>query len=340
MKTTLYSTAALAFCVWIMQSSRYLDTINKHHITVARFLEFASYLSVDIVAIILPISLAVSAAFVFHRLIVSNQITALQSLGASVHKLLLALVPLSLMVTGYLYVSNFYLSPKAWSEFRNLEFQIKNNINPPETAGSIFTGHDFSVYSQKYIGNFSFENLIIVDSRVPNKTYTYFAKNGSINKNVLFLLEGERIEIDNITGKNSIIKFETYRYDLMEILKAKKAAAKPNEKMIHELLLDTGDENLNREQRALFHQKMISPLLTIIFSLLAFFLIIQAPHKRNTSYVRVFVFLLLVVFYQGFFFWIANASIRNFELVFLNYAIVLGIIVSLCISIFVKGRRV
>lgn len=336
----MYSTAALAFCVWIMQSSRYLDTINKHHITLTRFLKFASYLSVDIIAIILPISLSISAGFVFHRLIVSNQITALQSLGASPQKLLLALMPLTIIVTGYLYVSNAYLSPRAWSEFRNLEFQIKNNINPPETAGSIFTKDNFAVYSQKYIGNFSFENLIIIDSRNEKKTYTYSAKNASINNNELFLLDGERIEIDNITGKNSIIKFETYRYDLTEIIKTKKAAARPNEKIIYELLETTEDEKLNAEQYALFHQKMISPLLTVIFSLLAFFIIIQSKHKRKTSYTNMFIFLFLIVFYQGFFFWIANASVKNTELITLNYIIVFVLIILLSIAIFIKGKRV
>lgn len=337
-RTTLYSTTALTFCAWIIQSSKYLDTINKSHITISKFLKFASYLSIDIINIILPISLAISAGFVFHRLIISHQLTAIQSSGASPTKLLSALIPLSIITMCYLYISNAYISPKAWKEFRNLEFQIKNNITPPRSSGCIFSGNNFSVYSQKYMGNFSFGNLIIIDSRNLDKTYTYFAKSGSIIDNILFLTKGERIEIDNLNKKNSIIKFETYRYDLAEILKISKKSAQPNEKMMHELLYDTGDKGINSVQQALFHQKMTSPLLTIIFSLMAFFIIIQAPYKRKNSYSRMVFLILSIVIYQGLFFWIANASVKNFNLITLNYVTAIISIVTLYFLIFIKNK--
>ena len=338
LRTLLYATAALTFCVWIIQSSKYLDIINRTHISLARFFKLASYLSVDILSIILPISLAVSSGFVFHRFIVSRQLTALKSAGIAPIKLLSTLIPISILVTCYLYASNAYISPASWRSFKEMEFQIKNNITPPESSGCIFSGNDFSVYAQKYVGDFSFENLLIVDSRNSQKTYSYFAKSGSISSNVLYLTNGERIEIDSANKRSSVIKFDSYQYDLSEILSNIKGSAQPNERFMNELLYDTEDAKLNAEHIALFHQKMLSPFLAIIFSLMSFAIIVQVPHTRKVSHSRLGILMLSIISYQGIFFWLANASTENIQIVWINYVLAAALILALSMVIFIRNK--
>ena len=120
-RTTVYSTVALSFCTWIVQSSKYLALLNNN-LSLAKFFRMTSFLSVDIIAFLLPITLAVSAGFVFHRLAESNQIVVLQAAGIAPQKLLKPLISLALFVCGYLYLSNSYISPVSWREFRKMEF--------------------------------------------------------------------------------------------------------------------------------------------------------------------------------------------------------------------------
>lgn len=307
--------------------------------SLARFFKFSSYLCVDIIAVILPISFAISAAFVFYRFVKSNQLIAMQSSGMSPLTLLRPLMLLATIITAYLYVSNAYISPTAWTSFRRIEFEIKNNIEPPESAGSIFSINGFSVYAQEYIGNFSFRNLFVLDLREPQKSFSYYAQNGSIKNNMLFMENGERIEVDDQAKKNSITRFKSYQYDLREILNAERKAAQPNEKYMKELLANnSGDAAMNMAQVALFHQKMTSPILAYIFSLLSFLLVLMAPYKRGRKYFRIFVLVVLIVVFQGTYFWVANAAAKDLMFVKFVYTLVVIPILILPLLIFLKNR--
>jgi lipopolysaccharide export system permease protein len=329
---------ALAFCAWIIQSSRYMSLLSVNNVSLMKFVEFTSYLSIDIVAVILPLSFAVSSAFVYHRFNESNQLIALQAGGIHPAKMLVPLLSLATIFACYLYASNACFSPLSWIAFREMEFNIKNSIDPPESSGSIFSSGGFSVYAQRYGGNFQFENIYIVDSRTPRKISAYYAKSGTIVNNKLVLSDGEQIEIDKIGRKKSLTKFQTYQYNLSEMLNNVRGAAQPNEKFIDELLVDTGDAEKNLSQAALFHQKITSPLLTFIFALLAFCIVLLRQHRKRSSYTKIFILLSSVIFIQGTYFWIVNASAKNAIFVIFNYGLVAFLLIASIVVTFLRCR--
>lgn len=323
LRTTAYSTIALTLCAWIVQSSRYLDMLSQYNISLATFFKFSSYLCVDILALILPISFAISSAFVFYRFVQSRQLIAMQSLGISPTTLLRPLVTLALLITAYLYASNAYISPNAWTSFRRMEFEIKNHIEPVESAGSIVAMNGFSVYAKKYVGDFTFRDVFVLDLRDPTKTYSYYAQSGSIKRNLLLMRNGERIELDKETKKNSITKFDSYQYDLKSILNVKRKKAQPNERYMLDLLNnDSKDDATNMTMVAMFHQKMTSPLLTLIFAFLSFLLIVMASYRRRQRNVSLLILIILIVVFQGTFFWITNAAAKDIKFIEYIYDLV------------------
>lgn len=335
-RTTVYSTVALAFCTWIVQSSKYLSLLNNN-LSLSRFFRLTSFLSVDIIAFLLPITLAVSAGFVYHRLAESNQIVVLQASGIAPQKLLVPLMKLALLICGYLYLNNAYISPTSWREFRQMEFNIKNNIEPPENAGRIFSGSNFSVYAQKYYGDCVFGNIFIIDTREQNKTCTLFAVRGSISDNILSLSNGERLEVDFNNHKNSATRFSSYVYNLKDILDIQEAQTRPNEKFLSELIKEIPDDpSKTKEQKALFHQKILSPILTLIFSLMAFFLVGLAPYVRKITYSRIAFLITFIIFVQGCFLAFANISAKNEIFNGVNYVF---IFVMLIVSIFAVREK-
>lgn len=335
-RMTVYSTIAMTFCAWMIQSSRYLTMLNGG-LSLATFLKFTSFLSVDITALILPISFAISSAFVFHRLKEHNQIVALQSAGIAPQRLLRPLLGLGLVITGYLYISNLYISPMAWKTFRKMEFNIKNNIEVPSNAGPIFTSSKFSVYARQYLGDFTFKDICVVDNRESKKICTMSAQFGTVKNNTLLLKNGERLEINFENHKNSVAKFDYYSYDLKNIAGFHEQNQRPNEKFISELLKEIpGDEAKSMEQRALFHQKTLSPLLTILFALAAFILVVLSPYTRKQSYVRIAILIGFLIVMQGVFLVFANIAMKNEIFSFVNYGFVCS---ALLLSIFLASEK-
>ena len=195
------------------------------------------------------------------------------------------------------------------------------------------------MYAREYIGGSYFRDIFIIDVRNSEKTHAYYASSGTIKNSTLILLKGERVEIDNESHKDSIMQFQSYKCDLREILNVENKQSQANEKFIDELLLENGNnQETIMAQKALFHQKMTSPLLTIIFSLLAFFLILQAPYERKPSLLRRIGLVFIIVVFQVFFFWIANASAKSPALIVLNYVLIIGFILVLIILV-VKKRK-
>jgi lipopolysaccharide export LptBFGC system permease protein LptF len=312
--------------------------LSVNNVRLVKFIEFTSYLSIDIIAVILPLAFAVSGAFVYQRFNESNQLIALQAGGISPAKMLSPLLTLGTILVCYLYASNLYISPFSWIAFREMEFNLKNSLDPPESPGSIFSRNGFSVYAQHYRGNFLFENIHIVDSRTARKISAYYAKFGSIVNNVLALSDGEQVEIDEIAQKKSLTKFQTYQCNLNEILSNIKSPPQPNEKFMDELLQNTGDDKKNLSNTALFHQKITSPILTIIFALLAFCLVLLSPYRRKFSYTRICILLSSIIFIQGTYFWIVNASAKNAMFVIFNYGLVAFLLILSTAMVFLRCR--
>jgi lipopolysaccharide export LptBFGC system permease protein LptF len=316
-----------------------MEILSASSISLAKFIEFTSYLSVDLLLIILPISFAMSTAFVFYRFNESNQLIAFKAAGMTPLRLLVPVMQMAFILTTCIYFGNMYVSPMAWTTFRAMEFSIKNNVDPPEKAGSIFSGNGFHVYAQQYKGNFLFENIYIIDRRNVEKTHCYYAKSGTIKNNILLLTDGEQIEIDQMGDRHSIVKFKSYQHNLRDLLANEKKSSQANEKFMDELLHDTNDDTQNKLQRALFHQKIASPLLAIIFPLLSFLFVLLAPYKRKSSYVRMPALVSAIVFVQGTFFWMANASAQNPIFIAFNYAFVVFLMIALLLLIIFYVRR-
>lgn len=336
LRTTVYSTVALTFCAWIIQSSRYLNVLNTTNIGLTKFLRFTSYLSVDIIAIVLPISLATSAAFVYQRFKENNQLIALQAVGLSPRVIFTPLAMLMAIVVSYLYVSNFYISPQAWRAFRTLEFEIKHNVEPPQHAGVIFQGGNLSIYAQQYVGKCDFENIIIIDSRNPNKCSTYSARIGSIKNNTIYLTKGERTEVDFNTKQSSVMSFSSYNCDLKQVMPSADHVQQPNEKFLRELL-ESGDST-KQAKIALLHQKMTSPLWTIIFSQLAFWLIALSPFSRKPSHRYMAELIFIITILQGVYFWIVNTAEKTPSFSLLNYGLTFSMMLISSILVLRRPR--
>ena len=339
-RATFYITLSLSFCIWIVKSSKYLDLLSKSNVSLLKFIELTSYLSIDIIAFLLPISLAIASLIIFRHFKESNQLTAIMSTGVSPLKLLSPSIILTSFIMLYLFVSNAYFSPKSWRNFRELLFNIENNLDLPESSGVLFANNDVSVYAQYYNGNFIFRKLHIIDSRDPKKIKTYHAEFGALRRNVLVLSKGEKIDIDFEKKSNSITKFDSYQYDLSELMKKKKRPQQPNEQFLNELFSVNSDSAKKEDKatRALLHQKITSPFLALIFSLFAFMFVILAPYSRNPKKNN-WVPVMFIINVQEIYLWLINAASGNEFFIPIIYLFIAAIIFSEVAFLFKEQKK-
>ena len=339
-RATFYITLSLSFCIWIVKSSRYIDLLSKNNVSLLKFTELTSYLSIDIIAFLLPISLAIASLIIFRHFKESNQLTAIMATGVSPFKLFSPLISLTAFVMLYIFVSNSYFSPKAWRNFRDLQFNIENNLDLPESSGVLFANNGVSAYAQYYNGNFVFRNLHIVDSRDPKKIKSYHADAGSLKRNTLTLSKGEKIEIDFEKKSNSITKFDSYRYDLSDLMKKKKRPRQPNEQYLDELFSVNSDSAKKEDKatRALLHQKLTSPFLALIFSFFAFMFVIFSPYSRNPKKNN-WLPIMFIIIVQGIYFWLINAAGGNGFFIPIIYLFIAALILGEGAFLFKEQRR-
>ena len=339
-RATFYITLSLSFCIWIVKSSRYLDLLSKNNVSLLKFTELTSYLSIDIIAFLLPISLAIGSLIIFRHFKESNQLTAIMSTGISPLKLLSPLISISSLIMIYLFVSNSCFSPKAWRNFRELQFNIENNLDLPESSGVLFANNGVSAYAQYYNGNFIFKNLHIIDSRDPKKIKTYHADTGALKRSTLTLSKGEKVEIDFEKKSNSITKFDAYHYDLSDLMKKKKRPRQSNEQYLDELFSVSSDSAKKEDKatRALLHQKITSPFLALIFSLFVFMFVIFAPYSRNPKK-NSFIPIMFVIIVQGIYLWLVNAASGNGFFIPIIYLFIAGSIFGEIAFLFKEQKK-
>ena len=80
----------------------------------------------------------------------------------------------------------------------------------------------FYFYAQEYIGNFSFRNLFVFILREPQKSFSYYTQGRAMKNSMLFMENGQFIEVDDQAKKKSITLFKSYQYNLREILNSER----------------------------------------------------------------------------------------------------------------------
>lgn len=338
LRMTFYSTFALTFCAWVVQSSRYMYMIGKYHISLKNFIKFTSILSVDIIATVLPITYAVSCAVVYKRFKETNQLVALQASGISPKILLHPLLMCGAIMASYVYLTFAYVSPMSWRVFRGIEYSLKHNISLPESAGILFSNAGFDVYAQEYCGSMTFKNIIVIDARDASKIRSFVADNGYIRSNVLTLHNGEQIETDFSKNATSVAAFKKYVHDLNHIISFQRSGAAPNEKFMSELGADSDISASKRtEEIALFHQKILSSFLPLIFSIISFLFVVFARYRRKESFLGVCISSGIIIVLHGVFFLLSNASAKNAALLPANYLFVMcALLMSVIVLIYKK----
>jgi lipopolysaccharide export system permease protein len=135
--TALFALVAITLIFIATNMMDNIDDFLDRHATVWMIAEYYLYFTPEIIKLMTPVAMLLSALFTTGRLSTYNELTALKSAGISLYRFMAPIIAASLLVTAFSIYFNGWIVPKANREKlriarvyfqKDLEFTAKNNI--------------------------------------------------------------------------------------------------------------------------------------------------------------------------------------------------------------------
>lgn len=281
-----FLTTVLVTGVWLTQSLRFVEIIVNQNVSMGGYFSLIGFLIPDLVAIVLPICLLISVLFTYSRLIADHELSIFRTCGLSNWRLARPAIIVAFFIAGLVAVINIYVVPFSFRQLRDMEHHFRNEFSSSFVQDGVFnTLRGVTVYAKTRARNGDLEGVFIhstghpaTPSQPKRNPFTLIAQKGAITerdgkKTMLVLFNGTRQEKDEATGKVTFFHFETLNYDLNQLAATvQERIIKPYERSLPELLNPSEMDDLSlrtkAQLRAEGHQRLLSPLLVLLFALI------------------------------------------------------------------------
>lgn len=333
---------SLLSMLWLTQSLRFVEMVTNKGLPLRLFVELTSLLMPRLFSILSPIALFAAVMFVYNRLLADRELVIMQAAGISPFNNAKAAFFTGVLLTVFgFYVQNVVI-PAAENAFRNLEWEIKNNVSHLMFREGEFTSlqNNLTVFVAKHEKDGAVSGILLNDERNPDNKMTLAAEKGRIvyteNGPRIILVKGVRQEVKNDGSSFSSLKFDRYSIDFggKDSGRIKEAGAR--EKTLWELLNAGNDEKLSAESRRKFvvegHRRLITPWYNLVFALLACTGLLIGNFNRRGQSKIIFYSVVAMIGVQGgdlIFTNLAGRSLYFIPVLYANCLVPLGICVYL-----------
>lgn len=283
--------AALLTMIWLMQSLRFLDLMVNKGLDVFTFFQLTGCLVPSLLIVIVPIALMIGTVFSCKRLFDDNEMSSLMNLGLTRLHLVRSAFLNALVAVTIGYALSLWLIPAGMTSFKQLQHDLRNEKGTMLLEAGHFNqmGDDMMVYLKKRTGPQSFQQLLVHDTRRPDRPVTWMAQKGSIFLNNqgnphLKLTNGIRQEVSE--KQVSMLEFREHDLDILQRFNAPPTHWRDaEERYLHELFHP--QEELSPKQKQRFegevHRRLLWPLLPIPLVLIACATMLKTPTRRLNS---------------------------------------------------------
>ena len=270
---TIFVTVTLTGVVWLMQSLRFIEMIVTRGLSGQVFLYLTLLLLPSFLSIILPLALVIAVIFTYNKLLSDSELVVMRAGGCSQYGLARPAILLSLLIMIIGYSLSLYLVPSSFRTFKDLQFQLRNSFPAVLLQEGVFSpmGKGITVFIRERSDRGGLKGIIVHDARTPSSPITMMADEGAIvpgkNGPKVIMVNGNRQQVDRVSGQLSVLYFDRYSFDL-EAAGAKSTARwrEPKERYLNELFFLSGQEDKIynfHKLRMEGHYRLSMPLLSI-----------------------------------------------------------------------------
>jgi lipopolysaccharide export system permease protein len=306
---TIFITLGLTFAVWLAQSLRFFDYIVNRGLPAITFFAFVGLLLPSFLGIVLPIATFCAVLFVYNKLTLDSEMVVLRAAGLSHGQLARPALLLALGTTLVVYAISLYLLPVSYRAFKDLQFQIRNDYSAVLLQEGAFNdlGEGLTVYVRERAGDGELRGILVHDSRKADRPVTMMAERGALVRAEtgprVVMVNGNRQEIEHDSRRLSLLYFDRYTVEVSTLTDmAETRWREPKERFLPDLLSPgtTGNDLRSRgELIAEGHQRLVAPLYTLTFVLVALAALLSGQFHRRGQIHRVLAAILGTVVLEG-----------------------------------------
>lgn len=270
---------SLLSMLWLTQSLRFVEMVTNKGLPLRLFVELTSLLMPQLFVVLSPIALFAAILFVYNRLLADRELVIIQAAGSSPFRNAVPVFVMGLFLSFFaIYVQNFGI-PQAEKAFRQLEWEVKNNVSHLMFREGEFTNlkTNLTVFIKKHEKDGSVSGILLSDETNPKQKVTLSAEKGRIiyenDHPHIILINGARQEVDVETGRFSSLNFTRYSVDLGGFGRGGLKPASVREKRLKELLTANNNKELSVGDKRKYivegNRRIITPWYNLVFALIA-----------------------------------------------------------------------
>ncbi|HEX2858997.1 MAG TPA: LptF/LptG family permease [Alphaproteobacteria bacterium] len=306
-KPTILALAVLLGIIWLQQSMTFLDFVINKGLGLGTFLQLTVLLVPRLLLIVLPLALFAGVAAAARRWVDDNEYLILAASGWPRWRLAIPAAMWGILGVMLAYSISFWVLPPAITGFKELQNRLRTMDGEILLEEGAFNqlGDNLMVYLKQRTSDTRLNGLLVHDTRDPDKTVTWFAKNGEVVLGPdgfprLVLTNGLRQE-SGAKGTN-MLQFAAHTLDLKQQMAHANTDRQRDmeEYSIGELIgLSKQTENPRIRQDAITELtcRLTWPLAALPLCLLGVALILKRADRRANTTRRLGIAGLVAVFY-------------------------------------------
>ncbi len=335
---TVIATLSLTAVVWVVKALQGVDLITTKGQSVFLYLYMTTLGVPTLISVILPIGLLLGIMNCINGMNNDSELVVINASGASQAVILRPLLVLCLIVAIAVMSIALYFGPSALATLRIFVTQVRSDLVSVIVKEGEFNkiGRKITFHIAERGAGGVLKGVFVLDERNAKEKFTYLAREGRIHKQdgnaFLLLSEGEIHRAERKNQNISIIKFNSYAFDLSSFSGNKKGASSLEELPTSELFNPDKNSYYFKKRpgalRAEAHNRLTAGLYPFAFILIILAISGRARSTRQGYAVSISLGFLLCVLLRGLSIVVINGSRNNPDSMFLIYALPLvGIVV-------------
>lgn len=331
---TLFIASSLTCVIWLTQSLRFVDLIVNRGLDMLAFLYLTTMLLPSLLGFLLPIAIAISALYAYHKLIADSELVILKSAGLSRWQLARPALLFSVLLVAVGYLISLYLLPLTYRQYKDMQAFARDNYASLLLQEGVFNMpvDGLTVFIRERYSDGTLKGILVHDNRDPKQPTTMMAEEGRLIKTAqgprFVLVNGNRQEIDHEAERLSYLAFDDYILDISLFAGERGTRAREaKERYLGELL--NPEPEITDIQRLEFqaeaHQRITWPLYNLALPLFVLAMLLGGQFNRRGNWRRYTVTLVSVSIIMVGAVGISNMMVKYPDWMFLMYALPLSI---------------
>lgn len=332
--TTLFVAAGLTCVIWLTQSLRFVDLIVNRGLDMLAFIYLTTMMLPSLLGFLLPVALAISTLYTYHKLLADSELVVLKSAGLSRWQLAKPAVVFSAAIVVLGYLISLYLLPVSYRQYKDMQDFARDNYAALLLQEGVFNNpvNGLTVFIRERNNDGTLRGILVHDNRDPNAPVTMMAEEGQLVKTPqgpsFILKDGNRQEIDHENEQLSFLAFDDYVLDISLFNAQQRTRVRDEkERFLGELFYPEKGVNAVRraEFRAEAHQRLTWPLQNMVLTLFVLAVLLGGQFNRRGNWKRYTVMLVSVGVLLAAAVAISNIVVKHPPMLVLMYATPIGV---------------